>query len=186
VCSSDLQGGLLVLDAADYEASRDALRQWRDAPGIRGVKVHSYYSGVATADPRMAALFDLAAEHRAPLKIHNDGPDWHVALGSYARAHPELPILLAHSGPGSPSLEGARLAAENENVFLELGSSFANLPTMRELVRVAGPGKVAWGTDAPLLDPRFVLGSYMDAGLGPADEPGVYRDVPERIFGGAA
>ena len=57
-----------------------------------------------------------------------------------------------------PSLEAAQLAAEHEHVYLELGSSFANVTVVRELVRIAGPGKVAWGTDAPLLDPRFVLG----------------------------
>ena len=119
------------------------------------------------------------------MKIHNDGPDWPAAIATYARAHPRLRILLAHSGPGMPSIEGARLAAEHEGVFLELGSSFANLPIMRQLVTIAGPAKIAWGTDAPLLDPRFVLGSYMDAGIGPTEAPEVYRVVPERIFGGA-
>jgi predicted TIM-barrel fold metal-dependent hydrolase len=130
----------------------------------------------------MAAMFRLLAERQMPVKIHNDGPDWHVALGAYARAHPRLRILIAHSGPGMPSVEAARLAAEHEHVFLELASSFANVMTVREVVRIAGPGKVAWGTDAPLLDPRFVLGSYMDAGLGPDAAPAVYRENGLRIF----
>jgi hypothetical protein len=54
---------------------------------------------------------------------------------------------------------------------------------MRAHVEIATPAKIAWGTDAPLLDPRFVLGSYMDAGVGPDVAPNVYRAVPERIFG---
>lgn len=178
------QGGLLVMDPADYEASAQDLDRWGGAPGIRGVKIHSYYAGVPTADRRMAELFRLLAARRMPVKIHNDGPDWHVALGSYARAHPALPILIAHAGPGTPSLEAAQLAAAHENVFIELASSFANLPTMREAVRIAGSAKVAWGTDAPLLDPRFVLGSYADAGVGPEAAPGVYRDTAIRIFNG--
>jgi predicted TIM-barrel fold metal-dependent hydrolase len=177
------QGGLIVLDPADRDASADTLARWRDAPGIRGAKIHSFYSGVDSTDPRMAELFALAAGRDCPVKIHNNGPDWASAIASYARAHPRLRILLAHSGPGMPSIEAARLAAAHEHVYLELASSFANLPVMRELVAIAGAGKIAWGTDAPLLDPRFVLGSYMDAGVGPADAPDVYRAVPERIFG---
>lgn len=177
------QGGLLVADPADYDASAADLDRFGAGPGIRGVKVHSFYSGVPTGDPRMARLFDLLGRRGLPVKIHNDGPAWEIALGGYARRHPGLRILIAHSGPGAPSLEAARLAAEHEHVYLELASSFANLPTMRELVRIASPAKIAWGTDAPLIDPRFVLGSYMDAGLGPAAAPEVYRTVPDRIFG---
>jgi len=177
------QGGLLVMDPADFEVSADILRSSRSAPGIRGAKIHSFYSGVHTADARMAQLFRLLADHQMPVKIHNDGPTWHGALGDLARAHPRLPILIAHAGPGSPSLDAARLAAEHEFVFLEMASSFADLPTMREVVRIAGPEKIAWGTDAPLLDPGYVLGSYMDAGVGPDRAPQVYRAVGERIFG---
>jgi predicted TIM-barrel fold metal-dependent hydrolase len=176
------QGGLLVMDPADYEASAADLRRWGDAPGIRGVKIHSFYSGVPTADRRMADLFGLLGERGMPVKIHNDGPEWHVALGAYARAHPRQPILIAHAGPGSPAVEAAQLAADHEFVYIELASSFANLPVMREVVRIAGPGKIAWGTDAPLLDPRFILGSYMDAGVGPDAAPDVYRVIPDRIF----
>jgi predicted TIM-barrel fold metal-dependent hydrolase len=180
------QGGLIVADPADFDATAADLDRFGDAPGIRGVKIHSFYSGVPTGDARMARLFDLLGRRGLPVKIHNDGPGWDAALGTYAARHPELRILLAHSGPGAPSLEAARLAAEHEHVYLELASSFANLPIMRELVRIAGPSKIAWGTDAPLIDPRFVLGSYMDAGVGPAAAPEVYRSVPERIFGGAS
>jgi predicted TIM-barrel fold metal-dependent hydrolase len=180
------QGGLIVADPADYDATAADLDRFGDAAGIRGVKIHSFYSGVPTGDARMARLFDLLGRRGLPVKIHNDGPAWEVALGEYARRHPSLRILLAHSGPGAPSLEAARLAADHEGVYLELASSFANLPIMRELVAIAGPSKIAWGTDAPLIDPRFVLGSYMDAGVGPAAAPEVYRAVPERIFGGAS
>jgi predicted TIM-barrel fold metal-dependent hydrolase len=179
------QGGLIVADPADYDATAADLDRFGDAPGIRGVKIHSFYSGVPTGDARMARLFDLLGRRGLPVKIHNDGPAWEVALGEYARRHPSLRILLAHSGPGAPSLVAARLAADHEGVYLELASSFANLPIMRELVAIAGPSKIAWGTDAPLIDPRFVLGSYMDAGVGPTEAPEVYRAVPERIFGGA-
>ena len=42
--------------------------------------------------------------------------------------------------------------------------------------------KLLYGTDAPLLDPSFVLGTYQDA-LIPADrQPAVYRDNAAALF----
>ena len=43
-------------------------------------------------------------------------------------------------------------------------SSFAQLPTVREFIRTIPTERMLFGTDAPLLDPAFVLGTYQDAG----------------------
>jgi predicted TIM-barrel fold metal-dependent hydrolase len=45
-------------------------------------------------------------------------------------------------------------------------------------VAIAGPAKLLWGSDAPLLEPAFVLGTYADAGLS--------HDALDRIFWGNA
>jgi predicted TIM-barrel fold metal-dependent hydrolase len=143
--------------------------------------VHSAFSGLPTSDPRTADLFTLLADHGRPVKIHNEGGDWDSALEAIARRHPRLPIIVAHSGLGGPSLEGARLAAVTDNVYLEMGSSYARLPIVRELVRIAPRHKILYGTDAPLLNPAFVLGTYIDAGL--IDDPDVMGGTARRLFG---
>ena len=51
----------------------------------------------------MADLFDLLADYGRPVKIHNEGDGWDVALLEIARAHPRLPIVVAHAGLGTPS-----------------------------------------------------------------------------------
>lgn len=175
--------GYLVADPNDIEASRDQLQRWGDATGIVGVKVHTQWSGRLTGSPQIAALFKVLADHGRPVKIHNDGPDWDQHLLRIARDHPRLPIIIAHGGPGLPSLEGALIARESDNIHAEMSSSFAHLPSVREFVRTIPPDRLMFGTDAPLLDPAFILGMYQDALIPAAHQPGVYWDNAARLFG---
>lgn len=175
--------GYLVADPNDIEASRDQLRRWGDAPGIVGVKVHTEWSHRATGSSQVAALFEVLADHGRPVKIHNDGPDWDGHLLRIARKHPRLPIIIAHAGLGFPSVESAVLVRAGDNIYAEMSSSFAHLPTVREFVRTMPPERLLFGTDAPLLDPAFVLGTYQDALILEADQPRVYWDNAARLFG---
>jgi hypothetical protein len=173
----------VVADPTDLESTRDELRRATGAPGVVGVKVHGEWSGTPTASRAMADLFELLARYGRPVKIHNAGDGWDEALGAIARRHPRLPIVVAHGGLGTPSVEGARLAASHDNVYLEWSSSFAHLPTVRRALAIAGPDRLLWGSDAPLLDPAFVLGTYRDAGL-PADaEDRVFWSNAATLFG---
>ena len=175
--------GYLVADPNDIEASREQLRRWADAPGIVGVKVHTEWSRRHTGSREIADLFDVLAVHGRPVKIHNDGPDWDQHLLRIARKHPDLPIIIAHAGLGFPNLEGARIAREADNIYAEMSSSFAQLPTVREFLRTIPAERMLFGTDAPLLDPAFVLGTYQDAGIPAADQPRIYWDNAARLFG---
>ena len=170
-----------VADPWDLDATRSRLRAHGSAAGVIGVKVHAALHHLRTSDPRMADLFDLLAQHGRPVKIHNEGEDWHVGLEAIARRHTRLPIIVAHSGLGVPSLEGANLAASTDNVYLELGSSYAQLQVVRELVRITPRHKLLYGTDAPLLNPAFILGTYIDTGL--IDDQAVISHNARRIFG---
>ena len=173
----------LVADPTDLGSTADELRQSIDAPGVLGIKVHGEWSGTPTASRAMAGLFELLAPYGRPVKIHNAGDGWDEALGAIARRHPHLPIVVAHGGLGTPSIEGARLAAAHDNVHLEFSSSFAHLPTVREALTIAGPDKLLWGSDAPLLDPAFVLGTYRDARLPPGAEDRVFWGNAATLFG---
>ena len=66
------------------------------------------------------------------------------------------------------------LAAATDNVHLELSSSFANLPTVRRAVAIAGPERLLWGSDAPLLDPGIRARDLPGRGAAP--------DALERVF----
>jgi len=77
-------------------------------------------------------------------------------------------------GPGTPARESACLGS---NVYVELSTSFPDLPIVRELVRRVGPDRVLFGSDAPLLEPAYVLGLYADAGVDLARTTDVAREV---------
>jgi uncharacterized protein len=175
--------GYVVADPTDLEATADQLRRYLDAPGMLGVKVHGEWTGTPTASRAMTELFDLLAPFGRPVKIHNTGDGWDVALGDIARRHPRLPIVIAHGGLGTPSVEGARLVAAHDNVYVELSSSFAHLPTVREAVAIAGPERLLWGSDAPLLEPAFVLGTYRDAGIPAAGLDRIFWTNAAGLFG---
>jgi uncharacterized protein len=174
--------GYLVADPNDPEAARDHIRRWGDAPGVVGIKIGCEQSQ-PTASAAIWELFKVLGDYGKPVKIHNDGAGWDAALLRIARAHPKVPIIIAHGGLGSPSLEGAALTQAADNVYFEMCSSFANLSTVREVVRRVPPHKFMFGTDAPLLEPGFVLGTYQDADI-PADrEDAVYYENAAHLFG---
>jgi predicted TIM-barrel fold metal-dependent hydrolase len=182
--SAEGQVGYLVADPTDRERAREHIRRWGDAPGIVGAKVHCQWSHRLTGHPQIGALFEVLADWGKPVKIHNDGDDWHERLLEIARRHPRLPIVIAHGGLGYPMLEGAQLTVEAENVYFEMCSSFAQpLSAVREIVRTIPRHKFLFGTDAPLLDPGFVLGTYQDSEIPEDQQDDVYYGNAVRLYG---
>lgn len=175
--------GYVVADPADRDFTEDQLRRHLDAPGMLGVKVHAEWSGIPTASRAMFDLFELLARFGRPVKIHNAGDGWADALGVIATRHPGLPIIIAHGGPGTPSLEGARLAASHDRIYVELASSFADRRAVREVVAATPPERLLWGSDTPLLEPAFVLGTYLEPGLPDAALDRIFWDNAVDLFG---
>jgi predicted TIM-barrel fold metal-dependent hydrolase len=131
----------------------------------------------------MGRLFDLLTDYGRPVKIHNAGPDWQEELLAIARAHPTLPIIIAHAGYHRPERSSAAIVNGTDNVHLELASSKADIREARELVHAVDPARVMFGADAPLLNPAFVLGLYEDLGLPRGVLESVYWEHGERLFG---
>ena len=175
--------GYLVADPNDLEATRDQIRRWGDAPGIVGIKVHCQWSHNLTNSRNIRELFTVLADYGKPVKIHNDGDDWDEALFRIAQEHPRLPIVIAHGGLGFPDLPGARLTTRADNVYLEMCSSFAQIPTVRKVAQIVPRHKFLFGTDAPLLEPSFVLGTYQDAGFPDDQQDAVYYENAARLYG---
>lgn len=177
------QVGYLVADPNDLDATREQIRRWGDAPGIVGVKVHCEGSGRHTGTSQIRDVFRILAEYGRPVKIHNDGPDWERHLVRIAREHPRLPIVIAHGGLGFPDRPGAWATVQADNIYLEMSSSFAAIDRVREVVRTVPRQKFLFGTDAPLLDPAYVLGTYQDARIPEEQQDDVYFANAARLYG---
>ena len=163
--AGDALRGYVVLNPNDLAgACRDMDAAYRKAT-VMGAKVHCSWSGAPTASAATLALLREVARRGRPLKIHVDGPEWDTALHDIALEFPAWKVIVAHAGPGTPSREAARLVESTPNVYVELSTSFPELPIVKEVVTVAAQrGRLLFGSDAPLLDPAYVLGIYADAG----------------------
>jgi len=173
----------LVADANDVELARAHLERWGRAPGVVGVKVHCHYAGLPTSSPKTWELFRVLARYGRPVKIHNTGADWVEAITAIAREHPRLPIVIAHAGLGVPTADAARAVAGGDRVYVELSSSAADIRECRALVRAIPAERLLFGSDAPLMDPAFVLGIYQDLGLDDATFERVLWDNAVAAFG---
>jgi predicted TIM-barrel fold metal-dependent hydrolase len=162
---NDLDGSCRAMDAA---YARDL---------AVGAKLHCSWSGSPTASSMSLALLREVARRGRPLKIHVDGSDWAEALATIAAEYPHWNLIVAHGGPGTPSREGAGLVSNRRNVYLELATTLPDLPVAREVVVQVGAERLLFGTDAPLIDPAYVLGFYADAGADLSATAAVAREA---------
>jgi predicted TIM-barrel fold metal-dependent hydrolase len=168
----------VVVDPNDLDASCQAMDDAYRRGAAIGAKLHCGWSGQATTSRACLTLLREIARRGRPLKIHVDGPDWAEALACVAADYPAWKVIVAHAGPGSPSREAASLVERTQNVYVELATSFPDLPVVREVVRRVGPDRLAFGSDSPLLDAAYVQGIYADAGA----DLGRTIDVARQVF----
>jgi len=161
---SAMQQAYVVVDPNDCAASCAAMDDAYRREVAVGAKLHCSYSHTATASPECVALLREVARRGRPLKIHVDGPDWDDPLACVAHEYPAWKLIVAHAGPGTPSTQAAALVEQTSNVYVELSTSFPELDIIRDVVCRVGPERLLFGSDAPLLDPAYALGTYADAG----------------------
>lgn len=137
--------GWIFLNPRNNPAVVDELERWRAAPGMLGVKLHPHWH-----DYRLELAFPLlrrAEELGLPLLIH---------LGFRARGDfralcqrfPRLTVIAAHAGfPFFDELW--KHAAELPNLYVDLSSPYLDEAIARDTVRVIGPQRCLFGTDAP-------------------------------------
>ena len=177
------QLGYLVANPNDVALAKDHIMRWGDSPGIVGIKIHAEGSAVPTRSSRMNHLFDVLADYGRPVKIHNAGDGWERALIEIAQKHPQLPIIIAHAGFHRPQPSSGLVVSESSNVYIELASSKADIRDARELVGSVDVERVLFGSDAPLINPAFVIGLYQDLGLEDRALQRIYWENGQKLFG---
>jgi hypothetical protein len=119
-----------------------------------GVKLHPEMNAVPADAPALDPYLRFAARHGYPVVAHCDGQVDEASaprLLALARRHPEVPLVLYHTGfqgPHEPAMEAAETALRDGSAQLWLET--AQLPPERavEAVERVGPGRVLFGTDA--------------------------------------
>jgi predicted TIM-barrel fold metal-dependent hydrolase len=171
--------GYVTVNPQHFDASAAELARLAGHPRMVGVKIHAEYSRTATSSPLMQRLFAELARYSMPVKIHNGGADWMPALAALARAHPALPIIVAHGGGRGTG----PFFRDHPNVNFEFCSSAPEQGVIAECLRAVGPRRILFGSDADLISPLYVLGAYADAEIPDDAAPLVYHDNAVRLFG---
>ena len=117
---------------------------------MKGIKLHPSDNGWEADSPIVYPVMEKIQEYDVPVLFHT----WHDNLshpsriGKLAKLFPNVIILMGHMG-GEAFYEAAFLAKELANVYLDTTGSPTDIRILREVVRIAGKGKVLFGTDAP-------------------------------------
>lgn len=123
--------------------------------GLRVVKLHCAVGQFSAADPRLAPLWETASALRVPIVIHaghrsggateEDEVDELIPVLS---AHPDLPIVLAHSGYPAIS-RTLELMSRFECLYADLTPVWLSpIPITGASIR-RFPGRFLFGSDAP-------------------------------------
>ena len=137
--------GWIFLNPRQNPRVLDELEQWRSSPGMIGLKLHPHWHDYRTE--LLTPLLRRAEELRLPVLIHLG----FGARGDYraiCEAFPKLKLVAAHAG--FPFFDDLwRAGKDLPNLLVDLSSPYLDEALARDVVRVMGPERCLFGTDAP-------------------------------------
>ena len=150
--------------------------------GMKAVKIYPPYSRYPVTHPSWMPIFEWCNENHIPVKSHtqyggtgymvNDDLAWSDLAGrpilfiELAQKFPNIKWILAHAGNMQEGREECVQAAiECPNIYLEICTSYGDQGTIEYLVDSAGDDRILYGSDIPLMDPRFHIGRIITANI---------------------
>jgi len=148
-----------------------------------GVKMHTIGHAVSPLSQDGETVFATAERLKVPVMVHT-GPGVPFALPSLcipkAKAHPNVPVILAHAGFGVFTAEAIVAAQECSNVFLE--TSWVSGLDVRPLIDNFGADRVMLGTDLPGNVP-LEIEKHKHIGLSQQDLDKVLGGTAIKVYG---
>ena len=146
-------------------AGKDALKGWRDQPGMLGVRLtfHRDADRPWLTDGTADWFWPEAERHCIPVMVH--APERLAEIGAIAARHPALRIIVDHMGfaratmddKTGPAVERMNALASHPNVFVKVSAlpcfstapyPFKNLrEPIRRVIAAFGPRRAFWGSD---------------------------------------
>lgn len=171
---------------------KELARRFEDLQAV-GIKVHPHYYECDADSPLYEPGYGFANERGCLVLCHTElafqsGHDRSrpSRLGNAAEKFQGAQFVMGHSGFSADGYREAILQTKRTpNIYLEVSplTIFSGV-TIDELVAEAGPDRVLYGSDAPLLDPRQTMGRILFSGLPQRDKDSILGGNAARLLSG--
>ena len=139
-----------------------------DDLGFSAIKIYPPYVPWPMDDPVWDPVYQFADDRGLAVISHTGSEKtcWPVLVENVAGRFPNANFVIGHSGNTEPyRTQAIRAAQRFPNVYLETCSTFREPGVIERLVGEAGPDRVLFGSDMPLMDPRPQLGKIITADI---------------------
>ena len=162
------------------------LERYGNNPRFLGVKM---YSGVYIGHPlncpahrkfleRIAAQFP-----RLVILFHcgENDPNNFAGILALARQFPTLKFFMGHMGSALWP-QALAVAQEQPNLFAEICAPVPARPRIEDAVKALGADRVLFGSDYPVINPAYMLGTILGADITDADRRRILCENALRLF----
>jgi predicted TIM-barrel fold metal-dependent hydrolase len=160
--------------------------------GMKGIKIHPSFAGVAADDPRYEPVWRFATEHRLPIVSHT----WSVSSYNPSQAlstpnrfepmvekFPSVRFILAHSGgKGTGRREAVRMASTYPGVYMDCAGDIHDRHYFESMAAAGIERKVLFGTDYPWIDIRSHLAAVQLARISSQAKLRIMRENAVEVF----
>ena len=143
--------------------------------GMKALKIYPPFADYPVNHESWYPIFEWCNENNIPIKSHTQyGPgefrhDYGgrpILFIDLAQKFPDVNWILAHSGNFELGrIESVKAAQECPNIYLETCSSYGDHGTIEYFVDSLGDERILYGSDVPLIDPRFGVGRIVTANI---------------------
>ena len=178
--------GYIFLSPNRVAESFEDLDRYANDPRFVGVKMYSgAYIGQALNCPAHRQFLERIAARFPRLAIlfhcgEND-PNNYPGILELARLFPSLKFIMGHMGS---ALWPQALAAAQQvpNLYPEICAPVPARPRTEDAVKAVGADRVLFGSDYPIINPAYMLGTVLGADISDADRRKILHDNAARLL----
>jgi predicted TIM-barrel fold metal-dependent hydrolase len=157
--------------------------RWQER-GFVGFKIHPSGHEYSLTGVNYRSLFEFANERQIPILSHTWGADGLCGtkqVREIVETYPGLPLLAGHACYGDWHAAIA-LAAQHDNLYLELTAAYAYNGVLERMVSGAGAQKILFGNDLPWFDSMYAVGCVLSAQITDDDRRAILYRNAEQLF----
>jgi hypothetical protein len=162
------------------------IERWAQAGRIKAFKIHPSVCQYPADGAKFAPVWEYANEHGLPLLSHS-GTSGHgnvQQLADLGKRYPNVKVLVAHAASDWAMIDAScDLAAQQENLYLDLTGSPLFLGALETMVGRVGADRVLFGSDMPFIDPRPGIGRIAFSRLSDDDKRKILGLNAKGVFG---